>query len=160
MELQVGSILEGKVTTITKFGAFVDLGEGKTGMVHISEVAPTYVKEITDHVAKDQVVKVKVISISPEGKIALSIKKAMEQPQQAAGAKPGFDGQKPSRPRSPRPAPAPRYNSLDFAQKHKDEPKSFEDMMAKFKQTSDDKMSDLKHNIDNKRGGGRRGYSK
>ena len=81
MELQVGSIVEGKVTTITKFGAFVDLGEGKTGMVHISEVAPTYVKEITDHVNKDQVVRVKVISISPEGKIALSIKKAMDQPQ-------------------------------------------------------------------------------
>ena len=160
MEITVGTILEGKVTGITKFGAFVDLGEGKTGMVHISEVAPTYVKEITDHVSKDQVVKVKVISISPEGKIALSIKKAMEQNQQAAGGKPGFDGSKPQRPRSPRPAPAPCYNSLDFAQKHKDEPKSFEDMMAKFKQTSDDKMSDLKHNIDNKRGGGRRGYSK
>ena len=111
-------------------------------------------------VAKDQVVKVKVLDIAENGKVALSIKKAMEQPQQAAGAKTGFDGQKPSRPRSPRPAPAPRYNSLDFAQKHKDEPKSFEDMMAKFKQTSDDKMSDLKHNIDNKRGGGRRGYSK
>jgi S1 RNA binding domain protein len=93
-------------------------------------------------------------------KIALSIKKAMEQDQQAAGGKNGFDGPKPQRPRTPRPAPAPRYNSLDFAQKHKDEPKSFEDMMAKFKQTSDDKMSDLKHNIDNKRGGGRRGYSK
>jgi len=159
MELNVGTILEGKVTGITKFGAFVDLGEGKTGMVHISEVAPTYVKEITDHVTKDQVVKVKIISISPEGKIALSIKKAMEQNQQTGGKGPA-GGQRPDRPRQSRPAPAPRYNSLDFAQKHKDEPKSFEDMMAKFKQTSDDKMSDLKHNIDNKRGGGRRGYSK
>lgn len=160
MELNVGTILEGKVTGITKFGAFVDLGEGKTGMVHISEVAPTYVKEITDHVTKDQMVKVKIISISPEGKIALSIKKAMDPAQQqAAGGKPA-GGQGGSRPRQSRPAPAPRYNSLDFAQKHKEEPKSFEDMMAKFKQTSDDKMSDLKHNIDNKRGGGRRGYSK
>ncbi len=157
MELNVGTILEGKVTGITKFGAFVDLGEGKTGMVHISEVAPTYVKEITDHVTKDQTVKVKVISISPEGKIALSIKKAMD-PAPQAGGKPGA-GQG-GRPRQSRPAPAPRYNSLDFAQKHKEEPKSFEDMMAKFKQTSDDKMSDLKHNMDNKRGGGRRGYSK
>lgn len=158
MQLTVGTILEGKVTGITKFGAFVDLGEGKTGMVHISEVAPTYVKEITDYVSKDQVVKVKVISISPEGKVALSMKKAVEQPQQqSAERKPAPGGQ--ARPRSPRPAPAPRYNSLDFAQKHKDEPKSFEDMMAKFKQTSDDKMSDLKHNLDTKRGS-RRGYSK
>lgn len=157
MQLTVGNILEGKVTGITKFGAFVDLGEGKTGMVHISEVAPTYVKEITDYVAKDQVVKVKVISISPEGKIALSIKKVAEQSQQTAQGKPAAGGQ--SRPRAARPAPAPRYNSLDFAQKHKDEPKSFEDMMAKFKQTSDDKMSDLKHNLDTKRGS-RRGYSK
>ena len=102
---------------------------------------------------------VKIISISPEGKIALSIKKAMEQNQQASGGKPA-GGQRSDRPRESRPAPAPRYYSLDFAQKHKDEPKSFEDMMAKFKQTSDDKMSDLKHNIDNKRGGGRRGYNK
>ena len=158
MQLTVGTILEGKVTGITKFGAFVDLGEGNTGMVHISEVAPTYVKEITDYVSKDQVVKVKVISISPEGKVALSMKKAVEQPQQqSAERRPAPGGQ--SRPRAPRPAPAPRYNSLDFAQKHKDEPKSFEDMMAKFKQTSDDKMSDLKHNLDTKRGS-RRGYSK
>ena len=48
MQLENGKIVEGKVTGITKFGAFVDLGEGKTGMVHISEVAPTFVKEITD----------------------------------------------------------------------------------------------------------------
>jgi len=162
MQFTVGTILEGKVTGITKFGAFVDLGEGKTGMVHISEVAPNYVKEITDYVTKDQMVKVKIISISPEGKIALSMKKAVDNPA-PAGRPAGQQGSGSAggRPRSSRPAPAPRYNSLDFAQRHKDDPKSFEDMLTKFKQTSDDKMSDIKHNLDTKRGSSRRSsYSK
>ena len=68
MQLEVGAILEGKVTGITKFGAFVELPEGKTGMVHISEVAPTYVKEIRDYLTENQQVKVKVLSISDEGR--------------------------------------------------------------------------------------------
>ena len=63
-QLVVGNIVEGKVTGITKFGAFVDLGDGKTGMVHISEVAPTFVKEIRDFVKENGTVKVKVLSIS------------------------------------------------------------------------------------------------
>ncbi len=82
MQLEVGSILEGKVTGITKFGAFVELPGGKTGMVHISEVAPTFVKEIRDFVTENQTVKVKVLSISEEGKISLSMKKAMDPAQQ------------------------------------------------------------------------------
>ena len=72
MQLEVGAILEGKITGITKFGAFVELGEGKTGMVHISEVAPTFVKEITDFVSEGQTVKVKVLSVGEDGKISLS----------------------------------------------------------------------------------------
>ena len=75
MQLEVGAILEGKVTGITKFGAFIELQEGKTGMVHISEVAPTYVKAIRDYLTENQQGKVKVRSISDEGKISLSIKK-------------------------------------------------------------------------------------
>ena len=71
-QLVVGNIVEGKVTGITKFGAFVDLGDGKTGMVHISEVAPTFVKEIRDFVKENDTVKVKVLSISEDGKISLS----------------------------------------------------------------------------------------
>lgn len=63
MQLEVGSVVEGKVTGITKFGAFVELPDGKTGMVHISEVAPTYVKEIRDFVTENQTVKVKILSI-------------------------------------------------------------------------------------------------
>ena len=67
MDLSVGNIVTGKVTTITKFGAFVDLGNGKTGMVHISEVAPVFVKEIRDFVTEGQTVKVKIIGINEDG---------------------------------------------------------------------------------------------
>ena len=76
MQLEVGMVLEGKVTGITKFGAFIELPGGKTGMVHISEVAPTFVKEIRDFVTENQTVKVKVLTVGEDGKISLSIKKA------------------------------------------------------------------------------------
>ena len=81
MQVAIGEIVEGKVTGITKFGAFVELPGGKTGMVHISEVAPTYVKEIKDHLTIGQEVRVKVLAVSEEGKISLSIKRAMDQSQ-------------------------------------------------------------------------------
>ena len=77
MDLEAGMVLEGKVTGITKFGAFVDLEDGKTGMVHISEVAPTFVNDINDYLKEGQTVKVKVLSVGEGGKISLSIKKAM-----------------------------------------------------------------------------------
>ena len=132
MQLAVGSVLEGKVTGITKFGVFVDLGEGKVGMVHISEVASTYVREISDHIKNGEIVKVKVLSVSDDGKISLSIKKAQEQkppvrrgPHQSSG----YEW-----------SPKPRQNL------------SFEDMMSKFKQSSDEKMLDLKKIMDSKRG--------
>ena len=78
-KLEVGAIFEGKVTGITKFGAFVDLGNGKTGMVHISEVAPVFVKEIRDFVTEGQTVKVKIIGINEDGKISLSMKALEEE---------------------------------------------------------------------------------
>ena len=80
MQLEVGKIYEGKVTGITKFGAFIDLGENRTGMVHISEVAPTFVKEITDFISMGETVKVRVLNIGDDGKISLSIKRAVENP--------------------------------------------------------------------------------
>lgn len=82
MQLEVGEIYEGKVTGITKFGAFVSFEGGRTGMVHISEVAPVFVNEIKDFVTEGQVVKVKVLSVSEEGKVSLSIKKALPEDQQ------------------------------------------------------------------------------
>ena len=79
MQLEVGAIVEGKVSGITKFGVFVDLEGGKTVLVHISEVAQTYVNEIRDFVQDGQIVKVKVLSVGQDGKISLSIKRAQEQ---------------------------------------------------------------------------------
>ena len=76
MQLEVGKIVEGKVNKITKFGAFVDLGENKVGLVHISEVAPTFVKEVGDHIKEGQTVKVKILNLSEDGKIGLSIQQA------------------------------------------------------------------------------------
>lgn len=78
MQVEVGAIVEGKVTGLTNFGAFVSLPDGKTGMVHISEVAPTYVKEIRDYLTENQEVKVKVLSVGDDGRVSLSIKRAME----------------------------------------------------------------------------------
>lgn len=78
MELAVGAILDGKVKTITNFGAFVSLPEGKSGLVHISEIASTFVSNIRDHLSEGQDVKVKVLSIDPSGKISLSIRRAQE----------------------------------------------------------------------------------
>jgi len=74
MSIQVGDTVEGTVTGITKFGAFVELPEGDTGLVHISEVANSYVKDISNYLKKDEKIKVKVINIDDDGKIGLSIK--------------------------------------------------------------------------------------
>ena len=137
MQLEVGTILEGKVTGITKFGAFVELPEGKTGMVHISEIAPTFVKEIRDYVTENQMVKVKILSVGTDGKISLSMKKAMDPP-----------------PRSAPPAQRPqRPGNYEWQANRRAEAGSFEDMISRFKQTSDEKMSDLKKCMDSKRGG-------
>ena len=134
MQLEVGMVLEGKVTGITKFGAFIELPGGKTGMVHISEVAPTFVKELRDFVTENQ-----------DGKVSLSMKKAMDpapRPQQRSSA--------PARSVSPG-----RPGSFEWqgSRGRSSEPASFEDMMSRFKQASDEKMSDLKRVTENKRGG-------
>lgn len=79
MDLTVGSIVDGKVTGITKFGAFVEIAEGITGLVHISEVADAYVKDVNDFFKEQDMVKVKIVSIGDNGKIGLSIKQAVEK---------------------------------------------------------------------------------
>ena len=87
MELELGSIVEGRVSGITKFGAFVALPGGKSGLVHISELANSFVSDVNDHVQLGQTVRVKVLAVSPEGKINLSLKRA-------AGALRAFTGPK------------------------------------------------------------------
>lgn len=90
MELTIGTILEGRVKTITNYGAFIQLPEGRTGMVHISEISHAYVSDIRQHLTPGQAVKVKLIGIDEAGRISLSIKRAQEQerPQRPAAAKP------------------------------------------------------------------------
>ena len=153
MAVEVGSVIEGKVTGITKFGAFVELPGGKTGMVHISEVAATYVKEIRDFLQENQTVNVKVLAITPEGKVNLSIKRAIEQaPRPVSGPRP-ISGTRPAH--IQRSSPPPRRGGpggdIDFS-RQSNAPQSFEDMLSRFKQTSDDKMSDIRRNLDSKRG--------
>lgn len=133
MQLTVGQIVEGKITGITNFGVFVDLGEGKSGLVHISEVARSYVSDIKEFVKINDVVKMKVLSIGDDGKISLSIKKALE---------PEAPKERKER-RDRKPAPAKIDSSYTWTPK-KAEPASFEEMMSRFKQTSDEKFSDLK----------------
>ena len=133
MAFEVGSIVEGKVTGITKFGAFIELAPGKTGMVHISEVAPTYVKEIREHLTENQQVKVKILAVGDDGKINLSIKRAMDPPPRKNFSRP------PIRQRS--------GANVDFSRSTSSAssgPLTFEDMMTKCKQNSDDKMLDRK----------------
>lgn len=137
MLLEAGSIVEGKITGITPFGAFVLLEEGKTGLVHISEIALEYVKDINDHVKVGDHVKVKVLSIDEKGKISLSIKQAILAEKRNA-------------PRPPRPK---RLDTVDFSKKGASSaPQTFEEMMSRFKQDSDEKMQDLKRGLESKRG--------
>lgn len=174
MQLEVGEIYEGKVTGITKFGAFVTFEGGQTGMVHISEVAPTFVNEIKDFITEGQTVKVRVLAINEEGKVSLSIKKALPEEQQRRPRRqeggprrdggPRREGNGPRQSRGSRPAPQPgpgRPGDFEW-QSRRNDSGSFEDMMSRFKQTSDEKMSDLKRNgMDTRRGGySRRGQQK
>ena len=152
MEPQVGSILEGKVTTITKFGAFVALEGGRSGLVHISEIANTFVNDVHDFLQEGQTVKVLVLS-TENGKINLSIKKT--QPQERPVSRPQRPAGGPS---APRPAAQPRPNFARAPQQplSPSGDQSFEDKLKQFLSSSEGKMADLNRSIDGKRGGGRR----
>ncbi|HZG16818.1 MAG TPA: S1 domain-containing RNA-binding protein [Candidatus Bathyarchaeia archaeon] len=127
MGIEVGSKLVGKVTGITKFGAFVELPDGATGLVHISEIADAYVTDIHQHLKVGDTVTVKVLHIR-EGKIGLSIKKAVDRPD------------KPER-RPPNRSPRERGEN-------------FEDKLNRFLKDSEDRQSPLRKNMD-KKGRGR-----
>lgn len=149
MALQVGDIVEGKVTGIKPFGAFVSLPEGKTGLVHISEVSYEFVQDLSAVLTDGQAVQVKVLSIAPDGKIALSIKRTQPAPERGArpqntGARPAGN-HRPKREEKPRvwqPKPAAPQGEM-----------SFEDMMARYKSRSEEKIADLKRVTENHRGG-------
>ncbi len=139
--VSVGSIVEGKIVSVMPFGAFVDIGNKQSGLVHISEISSGYVKNINDCVKKGDSVKVKVIKIDDSGKISLSIKQARE------GKKESLKKSAPESRGSVRPA------EIDWGLSSSDS-LSFEDKLSKFKQDSDEKMQSLRRSNDSKRSGG------
>lgn len=157
MAIEVGAKLEGKVTGITHFGAFVELPGGVTGLVHISEIADNYVKDVNDHLKISDMVTVKVINVDNDGKIGLSIRKAVDKPESEQSARPervgggGFrrsdsdrGGFKRGSDRSSKPfgGGKPSYGKP-----------SFEDQMSRFLKDSEERISSLKKNTEGKRGG-------
>ncbi|MCI9242513.1 MAG: S1 RNA-binding domain-containing protein [Lawsonibacter sp.] len=146
MEFGVGAIVDGKVTGITKFGAFVSLPDGKSGLVHISEIAYSYVNEVSDHLREGQEVKVKIIGIDQAKRINLSIKQVEPPPQRAP--RQGGGG------RPPRQSGGPQ-RPMGFVHQAPKEPTDFEDRLKQFMQSSDSKLSELRY-IE-KKGGNRRG---
>ena len=144
--LEIGRIYEGKVKGIQNYGAFVEVpvegGRPVTGMVHISEVANSYVNDIHEFLEEGQSVQVKVLAVNEQGKISMSIKKALPENtaerQQRSGGNP--------RKQSPKPIvwePKPQKPASEM---------TFEDMMSRFKQSSEERMCDLKRSTDRKNG--------
>lgn len=119
MPVSVGEIVEGTVTGITNFGAFIQLAKGKSGLVHISEISHDYVEKVDDYLKKGDKVKVKVLSVTDDGKISLSIRQA--------------------KPKTTQPAEI-EWNKTDSTQKSM----SFEDKLSQFLKDSNDKMDQLK----------------
>ncbi len=148
MQIEVGSVVEGKITGIAAFGAFVELPNGKSGLVHISEVASEYVNDINQHLKEGQCVKVKVIG-AEKGKISLSIKQADGNNKPKEERRP----RRPKRDRRPQPAFDPKQPPEEF-EFRKQSDMSFDDMLQKFKQDSDEKFQDLKRSNEGKRSGG------
>ncbi|EIJ80074.1 hypothetical protein PB1_06932 [Bacillus methanolicus PB1] len=143
MSIEVGSKLQGKVTGITNFGAFVELPEGSTGLVHISEVADNYVKDINDHLKVGDEVEVKVINVEKDGKIGLSIKKAKE----------GSEQTKPQQSYPPRSRQGGPRQGRTNDNRNNSRAESFEAKMARFLKDSEDRLSSLKRHTESKRGG-------
>lgn len=145
MQIEAGAVLDGRVTGITAFGAFVALPDGKSGLIHISEVANTYVTDIREHLSVGQTVKVRVLSVSPEGKISLSVKRA-EAPRPAV---PRSAEQRTAMTAAPQRAVQPYV-----PQKSGDQ--NFEDKLKHFMQESDSKISGSRLYEQQKRSRGRR----
>lgn len=128
MSIEAGSKLKGKVSGITNFGAFVDLPDGKTGLVHISEVADRYVKDIHDVLSIGDEVTVKVLQVAPDGKIGLSIRKAVDKPKNTSRS--------------------PRGGGKRFTKET-----SFEDKISHYLKESEDRLSTIRRQTESKRGG-------
>ena len=146
-QIEVGAILEGTVSSIAKFGAFVNLPERRSGLVHISEIASQYVADVNDYLKVGQPVKVRILAITPEGKINLSIKQASDNP-----APPQRERRQP-RPQQSQPQPtvsrsAPQQGMVHGPTGDAD----FEDQLKHFMQESDRRMAGNRLYNDRSRG--------
>ena len=137
-EVKVGNVVDGKVTGITGFGAFVRLPDGRQGLVHISEIALEYVKDVREHLKENQTVKVKVLS-DEKGKICLSIKKVLEAERRERRSVPQRRMTQPT--------------EIDWS-RPSGQNLSFEEKMSRFKSDSEERISDFKKSVDHKRSGG------
>lgn len=149
MELTVGAVVEGKVKSLTKFGAFVALPDGSTGMVHISEIAHAYVNDIREHLTEGQDVKVMIIS-RENGKTNLSIKRTLPAPSKPQFSRPqnrSFNGAQRSAGPSAERSSAPRQAGASASQPQQ---KSFDDMLKQFMTESSSKMSSIKQYSEHK----------
>ena len=145
-QLTVGTVVEGTVKQITKFGAFVLLPDRSTGMVHISEIAHSYVNDIHEHLTEGQTVKVMVIG-TENGKINLSIKRTVAPP------KPQYNRPRPSSDRPQQGGERPAHDRRRPAQSAAPaapQTKSFDDMLKQFMTESDSKISSLRQYSDRK----------
>ena len=146
-QLTVGTIVEGKVKSLTKFGAFITLPDGSTGMVHISEVAHTYVNDIHDHLHEGDTVKVMIISME-NGKTNLSIKRTVAPPPRNAYGAPRQ--RKNVDYGSNRGGSVNRGGNSRSGGQQPAQPKSFDDMLKQFMSESDSKMSSIRAYSDRK----------
>lgn len=160
MSIEVGTIVSGKVTGITNFGAFIDLGDRKTGLVHISEISDSYIKDINEVLSVGDEVKIKVMTIAADGKIGLSIRKAQEnseegsQPQREYKPAPRSTASSYNKPREDRPSYNKGRDSRERAPQRQEIKKdSFDSLMSTFLKDSDDRLTSLKRNTEGKRGG-------
>ena len=157
MGFEVGSVLEGKVTGITKFGAFVSLPGNCSGLGHISEIAYSYVNDVHEHLTEGQTVTVKVIGIDANNRINLSIKQTLPPPArpERRPAPRGEGGQ--SGERRPHNNAGRRPQTFQAEAVQQKGPQSFEDQLKQFMASSDSKLSELHMNeVRSRRGGGRR----
>lgn len=143
MSNEVGQILDGKITSITKFGAFVSLPDNQSGLIHISEISDGFVKDINEHLSVGQSVKVRICSIDQNKRISLSMKQIKDEKKEVKKSQ-GVEQRKRIMP--------------DEIRVKKAETLGFEDMMSQFLKTSNEKISDLKKTVENKRGSG--GFSR
>ena len=148
MSLEVGNKVEGKITGLAKFGAFIDLGNNKTGLVHISEVSDKFVEDINEELKVGEIVTVKVLTIDNDGKIALSMRDKEKEAQEKKKQQPKREFQK--RETNNR-RPSPTFNKR--SNNNQNNSQDFDSLMNDFLKDSESRLSSIRKNTESKRGG-------